>query len=733
MSAAGIPQIAVVMGSCTAGGAYVPAMCDESIIVKEPGHDLPRRPAAGEGGDRRGRHARRSWAAPTCTRGISGVADHFALERSARAGDRAPHRRAISTASSTSRWSCASRAQPRYDPSEIYGVIPTDTRKPYDVREVIARIVDGSEFDEFKARYGTTLVTGFAHICGLSGRHRRQQRHPVLRVGAEGRALHRAVRQRKHPAGVPAEHHRLHGRARSTRRAASPSDGAKMVTAVACAQVPKFTVIIGGSFGAGNYGMCGRAFGRASCGCGRTRASRVMGGEQAASVLATVKRDGIEAKGGKLERGGRRGVQGADPRAVRARRAIRTTPARGCGTTASSIRPTRGACSGWRMSAALTRRSSRRRVRRVPDVDGMAIRGPTSMLRHLRDPEHIVLRDRSRASSRRSRAACAGVGGGRAATPREVLRQMGAARLARPHGAGRVRRRRRRRADQPRLRRGAVALDLRRLHHHRAGAHRHGVAASGPRGHAKSRSAVAAGHRPRRAITAVAITEPDAGSDVAGIRTRADARRRRMGAQRRKMFITNGVHADLYFVAARTDAGREGLARHVDVHRREGHAGLPRRARAEEDRLAVVGHGRAGVRRLPRCRRTICSAKRTTASTRSCGTSRPSASRSAAWQSATADGARPDLEHVSTRQAFGGDAVGQAGDPATAGDARGEDRGGARSSCTTAPGWSTAARLRARGLDAQGADRRTGQRSGLRPASSFTAGWATCARPRSSG
>ena len=220
MSAEGIPQIAVVMGSCTAGGAYVPAMSDESIIVKEQGTIFLGGPPLVKAATGEIVTAEELGGADVHTR-VSGVADHFALDdhhalaiarrivgnlnRPKRVDDR--HSRARSRRGSPRTRSTASSA-------------PTSS-KPYDVREVIARIVDGSEFDEFKARYGTTLVTGFAHIWGYPGRHRRQQRHPVLRIGAEGRALHRALRAAQDPARVPAEHHRLHGRARSTRRAAS--------------------------------------------------------------------------------------------------------------------------------------------------------------------------------------------------------------------------------------------------------------------------------------------------------------------------------------------------------------------------------------------------------------------------------------------------------------------------------------------------------------------------------
>ena len=167
MSAAGIPQIAVVMGSCTAGGAYVPAMSDETIIVREPGHDLPRRPAAGEGRHRRGGHAPRSWAAATCTRGSP--ASPTTSPRTTRTRCAIARRIVANLNRAQAAPVDAARASeaPLYDPQELYGIIPADTRKPFDVREIIARLVDGSRFDEFKARYGTTLVTGFARIHGI--------------------------------------------------------------------------------------------------------------------------------------------------------------------------------------------------------------------------------------------------------------------------------------------------------------------------------------------------------------------------------------------------------------------------------------------------------------------------------------------------------------------------------------------------------------------------------------
>jgi len=295
LSARGIPQIAVVMGSCTAGGAYVPAMSDESVIVKNQGTIFLGGPplvkaATGEvvspedlgGGDV---HTR-----------LSGVADWLAQD------DRhalAIARRIVANLNwhKPSQLVLTDPVSPRYDPRELHGVLPTDTRKPYDVREVIARIVDGSDLDEWKARYGTTLVTGFARIHGM----------PVGIIANNGilfsesalKAAHfiELCCQRKVPllflqnisGFMVGRKYENEGIARN---------GAKMVTAVACAQVPKFTVIIGGSFGAGNYGMCGRAYSPRFLWMWPNARISVMGGEQAASVLATVKRDGIEARGG---------------------------------------------------------------------------------------------------------------------------------------------------------------------------------------------------------------------------------------------------------------------------------------------------------------------------------------------------------------------------------------------------------------------------------------------------
>ena len=291
LSAAGIPQLAAVMGSCTAGGAYVPAMSDETVMVREQATIFLAGPplvkaATGEvvsaeelgGGEL---HAK-----------TSGVVDHLA--------DNDEHalqilRDIISTLPAPEPRSTG-YAEPRYDAAELAGIVPVDVNTPYDVREVIARLVDGSEFHEFKAEYGTTLVTGFATIYGhkvgiianngvlfsesaLKGAHFielcDQRSVPLVFL----QNITGFMVGQKYEAGGIAKH------------------GAKLVTAVACARVPKFTVLIGGSFGAGNYGMCGRAYDPRFLWMWPNARISVMGGAQASSVLATVKRDGLEAAG----------------------------------------------------------------------------------------------------------------------------------------------------------------------------------------------------------------------------------------------------------------------------------------------------------------------------------------------------------------------------------------------------------------------------------------------------
>ena len=294
LSARGIAQLAVVMGSCTAGGAYVPAMSDETVIVRDQGTIFLGGPplvkaATGEEIDAESLgggavHAR-----------VSGVVDHLA--------ENDEHALAIarscfaSLAQPREPWlECAKAQDPALDASEIYGIVPEDTRQPFDVREIIARLVDASDFHEFKAEYGATLVCGFARILGC----------PVAIVANNGilfsesalKGAHfvQLANRRKLPllflqnvtgfmVGQRYEH------------AGIAKDGAKMVTAVACASVPKLTLVIGGSFGAGNYAMCGRAYGGRFLWMWPNARISVMGGEQAAQVLATVRRDGAQARG----------------------------------------------------------------------------------------------------------------------------------------------------------------------------------------------------------------------------------------------------------------------------------------------------------------------------------------------------------------------------------------------------------------------------------------------------
>ncbi|MDQ2971480.1 MAG: methylcrotonoyl-CoA carboxylase [Pseudomonadota bacterium] len=294
MSAADIAQIAVVMGSCTAGGAYVPAMSDETIIVKDQGTIFLGGPplvkaATGEVVD-----AEALGGADVHTT-ISGVADHFA-ENDTHALSIARDIVASLNRKKPMPLDLREPCEPKYAAEELYGVIPHDTRQPYDVREVIARIVDASEFHEFKARYGKTLVCGFAHIHG----------YPVGIVANNGILFSESALKGTHfielcnQRGVPLVFlQNITGFmvGKKYEQAGIAKDGAKMVTAVACSSVPKFTVIIGGSFGAGNYAMCGRAYGARFLWMWPNARISVMGGEQAASVLATVKRDGYEAAG----------------------------------------------------------------------------------------------------------------------------------------------------------------------------------------------------------------------------------------------------------------------------------------------------------------------------------------------------------------------------------------------------------------------------------------------------
>ncbi|MFM7344605.1 MAG: carboxyl transferase domain-containing protein [Tagaea sp.] len=294
LSGAGIPQIAVVMGSCTAGGAYVPAMSDESVIVRNQGTIFLGGPPLVKAATGEVVTAEELGGADVHAR-VSGVVDHYAQNDAHALG--IARRIVGNLGAARSSWAPpAEPVEPIYPAEEIYGAIPTDLRKPYDVREIVARIVDGSEFDEFKALYGTTLVCGFARIWG----------YQVGIVANNGILFSESSLKGAHfvelccQRGIPlvflqnisgfmvGKKYESGGIAR---------DGAKLVTAVSCAKVPKFTVIVGGSFGAGNYGMCGRAFGPRFLWMWPNARISVMGGEQAASVLATVRRDNIEAAG----------------------------------------------------------------------------------------------------------------------------------------------------------------------------------------------------------------------------------------------------------------------------------------------------------------------------------------------------------------------------------------------------------------------------------------------------
>jgi len=295
MSAQGIAQIAVVMGSCTAGGAYVPAMSDESIIVKNQGTIFLGGPPLVKAATGEVVSAEDLGGGDVHTR-LSGVADHLA-ENDLHA--LALARTAVKNLNKNKAATQADQppAAPLFDAQELYGVIPTDTRKPFDVREIIARVVDGSVFDEFKARFGSTLVCGFARIEGMQVGIIANNGILFSESAVKGAHFIELCCQRKIPL-VFLQNITGFMVGRKYENEGIARHGAKLVTAVATAAVPKFTIIIGGSFGAGNYGMCGRAFSPRFLWMWPNARISVMGGEQAASVLATVKRDGIEAKGG---------------------------------------------------------------------------------------------------------------------------------------------------------------------------------------------------------------------------------------------------------------------------------------------------------------------------------------------------------------------------------------------------------------------------------------------------
>ncbi|HWB49180.1 MAG TPA: carboxyl transferase domain-containing protein [Stellaceae bacterium] len=294
MSAAGIPQIAIVMGSCTAGGAYVPAMSDESIIVKGQGTIFLGGPPLVKAATGEVVSAEELGGADVHSR-VSGVTDHYAVDDRHALGIA---RRIVGNLNRVKKIGLELHEphEPLYPAEELYGVIPSDTRRPYDVHEVIARLVDGSAFDEFKQLYGQTLVCGFARIWG----------YPVGILANNGILFSESALKGTHfielcaQRGIPLLFlQNITGFmvGRKYESGGIAKDGAKMVTAVATAAVPKFTVIIGGSFGAGNYGMCGRAYGPRFLWMWPNARISVMGGEQAASVLATVRRDGMAARG----------------------------------------------------------------------------------------------------------------------------------------------------------------------------------------------------------------------------------------------------------------------------------------------------------------------------------------------------------------------------------------------------------------------------------------------------
>ena len=294
LSSRNIPQIAVVMGSCTAGGAYVPAMCDEAIIVKEQGTIFLGGPplvkaATGEVVDAE------SLGGAEVHSSQSGVTDHFA-ENDQHALQMARNCLQFMNRPEYNWLQQKESRPPLYPKHELYGIIPQSTRIPYDVKEIIARIVDGSEFQEFKAKYGTTLICGFAHINGYPVGIVANNGILFAESALKGAHFVELCNQRKIPL-VFLQNITGFMVGQKYENAGIAKDGAKMVTAVACAQVPKFTVVIGGSFGAGNYAMNGRAYqGRFMWMWPNARIS-VMGGEQAASVLTTVKQDGMDAMG----------------------------------------------------------------------------------------------------------------------------------------------------------------------------------------------------------------------------------------------------------------------------------------------------------------------------------------------------------------------------------------------------------------------------------------------------
>ncbi|EKE84886.1 carboxyl transferase domain-containing protein [Idiomarina xiamenensis] len=301
MSAKGIPQIAVVMGLCTAGGAYVPAMADESVIVREQGTIFLAGPPLVKAATGEEVSAEELGGADVHTK-VSGVADHYAdndehaLAIARRSVARLNHQQPVSAKQAATP---SAVKPPRYASEEIYGIVGTDLRKPYDVREVIARVVDDSDFDEFKQNYGNTLVTGFARIHGYAVGIVANNGILFSESAQKGAHFIELCAQRQIPlvflqnitGFMVGKKYEAEGIAKH---------GAKMVTAVSCAKVPKFTVLIGGSYGAGNYGMCGRAYDPTLMFMWPNARISVMGGEQAAGVMAQVTKDNLARKGEQL-------------------------------------------------------------------------------------------------------------------------------------------------------------------------------------------------------------------------------------------------------------------------------------------------------------------------------------------------------------------------------------------------------------------------------------------------
>ncbi|MGH3313209.1 MAG: carboxyl transferase domain-containing protein [Streptomyces sp.] len=294
LSGAGVPQLAAVLGSCTAGGAYVPAMSDEAVIVREQGTIFLGGPPLVKAATGEVVTAEELGGGEVHSR-VSGVTDHLA-EDDAHALRIVRHIASTLPDRGPLPWSVRAAEAPAVDPAGLYGAVPVDSRTPYDVREVIARVVDGSRFQEFKSEFGTTLVTGFARIQG----------HPVGIVANNGILFAESAQKGAHfielcdQRGIPLLFlQNISGFmvGRDYEAGGIAKHGAKMVTAVACTRVPKLTVVIGGSYGAGNYSMCGRAYSPRFLWMWPNAKISVMGGEQAAAVLATVKRDQLEARG----------------------------------------------------------------------------------------------------------------------------------------------------------------------------------------------------------------------------------------------------------------------------------------------------------------------------------------------------------------------------------------------------------------------------------------------------